>query len=106
MDNAVLIMDGMRKESTLFFSISEGEAQGEGISPELVRNPAVVTGIERVFPVEQLSSTLSRLSLQTDVFYTMFRFEDTVLITESGYENLSQGIPRSVAEIEALMKKK
>jgi hypothetical protein len=86
--------------------MSEGEAQGEGFSPELVRNPAVVTGIERVFPVEQLSSTLSGLSLQTDVFYTMFRPEDTVLITENGYENLSEGIPRSVAEIEAFIKEK
>jgi Xaa-Pro aminopeptidase len=104
--NAVLIMDGMKKESTLFFSISESEAQGEGISLELVRNPAVVTGIERIFPIEQLSSILSRFSLQTDVLYTMFLLEDTVVITENRYENLSQGIPRSVAEIEALMKKK
>ncbi len=74
--NAALIMDGMRKESTLFFSISENEAQGEGISLELVRNPAEVTGIERISPIEQLSSTLSRLSLQTDVFYAMFRPEE------------------------------
>ncbi|MCK4556910.1 MAG: aminopeptidase P family protein, partial [Candidatus Aminicenantes bacterium] len=34
------------------------------------------------------------------------RLEDSVVITEKGYENLSQGIPRSVAEIEDLMKKK
>lgn len=74
--NAVLIMDGMRKESSLFFSISESEAQGEGISLELLRKPIEVTGIERVSPIEQLSSTLSRLSLQTDVFYTMFRPEE------------------------------
>ena len=32
------------------------------------------------------------------------RIEDTVAITESGCENLSLGLPRSVAEIEALMK--
>lgn len=74
--NAVLVMDGMRKESILFFSISEREARGEGISLELVRQPEEVTGIERVLPIEQLSSTLSRLSLQTDVFYTMFRPEE------------------------------
>lgn len=74
--NAVLIMDGTRKESTLFFSISERDAQGEGISLELVRKPAEVTGIERIFPIERLSSTFSRLSLQTDVFYTMFRSEE------------------------------
>jgi Xaa-Pro aminopeptidase len=32
------------------------------------------------------------------------RIEDTIAITESGYESLSPGVPRSVAEIEALMK--
>ena len=74
--NAVLIMDGIRKQSTLFFSINESEAQGEGISVELVRTPEEVTGINRVLPIERLSSTLSRLSLQTDVFYTMFRPEE------------------------------
>ena len=33
------------------------------------------------------------------------RIEDTVAITGNGYENLSPGAPRTVAEIEALMKK-
>ena len=32
------------------------------------------------------------------------RIEDTVAITEAGHEVLSLGVPRSVAEIEALMK--
>ncbi|MDZ7268357.1 MAG: aminopeptidase P N-terminal domain-containing protein [candidate division KSB1 bacterium] len=31
------------------------------------------------------------------------RIEDDILVTETGYENLSAGAPRSVAEIEALM---
>jgi Xaa-Pro aminopeptidase len=33
------------------------------------------------------------------------RIEDTIAITANGYENLSLGVPRTVAEIEALMKK-
>ncbi|MCJ7581721.1 MAG: Xaa-Pro peptidase family protein, partial [Candidatus Aminicenantes bacterium] len=33
------------------------------------------------------------------------RIEDTVVITEDGCENLSQGLPRSLKEIEAFMKK-
>ena len=32
------------------------------------------------------------------------RIEDTVAITDSGHEVLSLGVPRTVAEIEALMK--
>ena len=32
------------------------------------------------------------------------RIEDTVAITESGHEVLSLGVPRTVAEIESLMK--
>ena len=32
------------------------------------------------------------------------RIEDTIAITETGYENLSLGVPRTVAQIEALMK--
>ncbi len=33
------------------------------------------------------------------------RIEDTIAVTATGYENLSPGAPRTVAEIEALMKK-
>jgi len=66
----------MRKESILFFTISEKEAQGEGISLDLVRNPKKVTGFERILPIERLSSYLSRLSLQTRIFYTIFRSEE------------------------------
>ena len=32
------------------------------------------------------------------------RIEDTVVIIEGGYENLSAGLPRTVAEIESLMR--
>jgi Xaa-Pro aminopeptidase len=34
------------------------------------------------------------------------RVEDTVFITEDGCKNLTAGLPRSIDEIEALMKNK
>ena len=34
------------------------------------------------------------------------RIEDDILITEHGYENLSAASPRSVAEVEAMMREK
>ena len=37
--NAVLIIDGIRKESSLFFSLTEHEARGENLPLELVHSP-------------------------------------------------------------------
>ncbi len=74
--NAILIIDGKRKESTLFFTISESSARNEGIPFDLVRNPREVTGIERVRPIESFSSMLNSLSSQVSVFYTSFTPEE------------------------------
>ena len=74
--NAVLIIDGKSQTSTLFFTISERGALGEGISLDLVKNPKEVTGIENVLPIEQFSSYLSRISSQLPVLYTSFKPEE------------------------------
>jgi Xaa-Pro aminopeptidase len=74
--NSVLIIDGIRKECLLFFTISERSARGEGISLELVKNPREFTGIKKYYPYEQFSGTLSRLSSRTEVFYTSFLPEE------------------------------
>lgn len=74
--NSVLIMDGKRKESILFFTLDEKEARGEGISADLVRNPGKVTGIEKVFPLDRLHEYLARVSSQTNVIYTEFKPEE------------------------------
>jgi len=74
--DAYLVIDGIRKESVLFFTIGEKEADGEGIPLDLVRNPKEFTGFEKVFPAEQLGSYLSGLSQRTRIFYTMFKPEE------------------------------
>ncbi|MBM3312774.1 MAG: aminopeptidase P family protein, partial [Candidatus Aminicenantes bacterium] len=74
--NAALIVDGVRKESTLFFTMTEKEADGEGIPVELVRNAREVTGIERIQAAGELAAALTSLSQRSRVFYTMFKPEE------------------------------
>lgn len=70
--NAVLIIDGVHRESMLFFSMEAREARGEGIPVDLVTDPTGSSGIERVGPLKDLTSYLAGLSPQVDVFYTSF----------------------------------
>lgn len=72
---AILIIDGARKESLLFYTTNENFLKGEGLSVELAREPKAATGVERYYPVEQFSAVLSRLAAQTRVIYTPFKAE-------------------------------
>ena len=74
--DSVLIVDGVAKETTLFFTITERSARNEGISLNLVRDPKEVTGVERVSPIEGLASAISRLVSQGKVIYTSFKPEE------------------------------
>lgn len=70
--NSILVIDGISKQSTIFFTTTEQAAEGEGINPEIVRDPVGVTGIERHARFEQFTSTLDRFSFNNIVFYTSF----------------------------------
>ncbi len=74
--DAALVIDGVRKGSVLFFSMSEEEARGEGLPVELINNPRDATGIERILPREQFSSFLAGLSQRVGTLYTMFKPEE------------------------------
>jgi Xaa-Pro aminopeptidase len=74
--NAVLIIDGKRKTSTIFYTLSETAARNDGISLDFVRNAQAATGIERAAPIEQFTPALSRLAGQDYVFYTSFKPEE------------------------------
>jgi len=74
--NAVLIIDGIRKESTLLFSLTEHEARRENLPLELVHNPKEATGVERIYPMDRLTSTLMGLASRTKIFYTMYKPEE------------------------------
>lgn len=74
--DAFLVVDGARKESVLFFTMSEAAADAEAIPLDLIRQPADYTGIERVLPAEQFSSFLGSLANRSRPLYTMFRPEE------------------------------
>ena len=74
--NAALVIDGIRKESSLFYSLTEDEARGEGLPLDLVHNPGEATGVERTYPIERLTSSLMGLASRTGIFYTMFKPEE------------------------------
>jgi Xaa-Pro aminopeptidase len=74
--NAFLVVGGLRKESVLFFTMTETEAESEGIPREFVRDPKVFTGVERVLPADQFGPFLAGLCQRTRVLYTMFKPEE------------------------------
>jgi len=84
--DAVLIVDGMLKTSTLLFTSTEAAARAEGISAELVKDPRGFTGIERVAPIESLDALLIGIANRSKVVYTPFRPEE--LYRESSTEKL------------------
>ena len=84
--DSILIIDGVRKESTLFFSISDREALAENISLELVHDPEEYTGVERFSPLERFSSQIARLSGRSEAIYTSFKPEE--LMREVSTEKL------------------
>jgi len=74
--NAWLVVDGVSRESTLFLTLEEHDARGEGIPAELVLNTEAFTGIERALPVEDLESFLADVGSQVGVFYLSQRAEE------------------------------
>jgi Xaa-Pro aminopeptidase len=84
--NAVLIVDGVARTSTLVFTSTEAAARGDGISAELVKNPKEFTGIERVAPIENLDTLLAGIANRSNVVYTSFKPEE--LYREASTEKL------------------
>ena len=76
--DVILVMDGIKQESTLFFTITERAADAEAIPLDLVRDPVAETGIEHYFPMEDFSSTLTNRLLERPVVYTPFHSEEGI----------------------------
>ena len=84
--DAVLIIDGVRRESALFLTLTERGARNEGISLDYVQKPRGVTGIRRIYPRDNLSTYLSRFGGGSRILYTSFKPEE--LMRECSNEKL------------------
>ncbi len=93
--DAILVIDGLRKESVLFFTIDEATADGFAIPLELVRHPVEYSGIERTQPAEQFSPQLTGFANRNRVIYTMFKPEE--LGRENGNETFN-ALQKSMTE--------
>ncbi|NNM05439.1 MAG: aminopeptidase P family protein [Gemmatimonadetes bacterium] len=74
--NAWLVVDGVNRTSTLFLTLDEHDARGEGLPPELATDPAAFTGIEAAHPVEEMQAVLADLGREIGVFYLSHRPEE------------------------------
>jgi Xaa-Pro aminopeptidase len=74
--DAWLVVDGVRRESTLFLTLDERVAEGEGVPPELAVDGAGYTGIERALGVEAMRDFLADLARRDGVFYVSQRPEE------------------------------
>ncbi len=73
---ATLIIDGVRKESHIFYTTTENYLKGEGMSPLLASDPKSATGIENCYPANQFTAVLNLLAAESKVIYTPFRSEE------------------------------
>ena len=74
--DAWLVVDGVNRESTLFLTLDEHDARGEGIPAELASTPDAYTGIEQARPVEEMEAFLADLGRRVGVFYLSHRPEE------------------------------
>ena len=74
--NLILVVDGKTRTSTLFFTIRENDARGEGIPMDLVNDPGRLNGIEKVQAYNQFTPFLTACAESGSVIYTPFNSEE------------------------------
>jgi Xaa-Pro aminopeptidase len=76
--DVILIIDGVTRTSTLFFTISETAAKNEGISMDLIKDPGRFTGIEKVLPYDQFTNVLTTTVNGSGTIYTIFKADELI----------------------------
>ncbi|MBC8328121.1 MAG: aminopeptidase P family protein [Planctomycetes bacterium] len=78
---AYLVVDGVARQSALYFDLSEDAAKGAGLPLELVRDPVAATGVDQVRPVAELESQLAALQARTPVLYAPHFTQELARVT-------------------------
>ena len=76
--DVILIIDGVKRTSTLFFTITESGAKNEGIPMDLIKDPGSFTGIEKVLPYDQFTPVLTSLVKDSRTIYTLFKADELI----------------------------
>jgi Xaa-Pro aminopeptidase len=76
--HAVLVIDGVQKKTALLFTADKRTLRNEGLSTDILQDPAGITGVDRVLPAEELSNFLGALAGQTRIIYTPFKPEELI----------------------------
>jgi len=84
--DVILVIDGERRESILFFTISERAADEIAISLDLVRDPVKITGIENYLPFEDFTSFLTDRLSEGTVVYTHFSSQGPSTISKNEWD--------------------
>jgi len=74
--NAVLVIDGVQKQTLLLYTANERSLRNEGLSIDILKDPTGVTGVDQALPIEELTNFLGRLAGQTKIIYTPFEPEE------------------------------
>ena len=82
----ILIVDGIKKESLIFYSTSEKYLKGEGLSPKLHTDPTGSTGIEKYYPADMFTEVLDKLASKTKIIYTFLKTEEREIEISSSDE--------------------
>lgn len=95
--DVILVIDGKKRESSLFFTISENFAKSEGIDLHLIRDPKTVTGIENVLPLGDFGTFLNQTLEESGIIYAPFSANE--LMAEVSKEK-NYSIQKSMTEDE------
>jgi len=90
--NAILIIDGMKKESILFLASNQREESFSGPWMKPGKEAVEKTGIKKIFPASQFTRILSSYQAQTDVIYTPFQPQERM--SNCGSNNITYFMER------------